>query len=77
MIGTILLFLALLSILVLAHEWGHFAAARKAGMVVEEFGIGFPPRLFSWTSRKGTLWSINLIPIGGFVRIQGEMVTTV
>ncbi len=72
MIGTILLFLALLSILVLAHEWGHFAAARKAGMIVEEFGIGFPPRLFSWTSRKGTLWSINLIPIGGFVRIQGE-----
>ncbi len=72
MIVTILLFLALLSILVLAHEWGHFATARKVGMIVEEFGIGFPPRLFSWTSKTGTVWSINLIPIGGFVRIQGE-----
>lgn len=72
MIGTILLFLALLSILVLAHEWGHFATARKTGMIVEEFGIGFPPKLFSWTDRRGTSWSINLIPIGGFVRIQGE-----
>jgi regulator of sigma E protease len=72
MIGTIILFLVLLSVLVLAHEWGHFAAARKAGMVVEEFGIGFPPRLFSWKSKRGTVWSVNLIPIGGFVRIQGE-----
>ena len=72
MIGTILLFLVLLSVLVLAHEWGHFAAARKAGMKVEEFGIGFPPRLFSWTDSRGTTWSLNLIPIGGFVRIQGE-----
>jgi regulator of sigma E protease len=72
MIGTILLFLVLLSVLVLAHEWGHFAAARKAGMVVEEFGIGFPPRVLSFKSRKGTVWSINLIPLGGFVRIQGE-----
>lgn len=72
MIGTILLFLLILSVLVLAHEWGHFATARKAKMVVEEFGIGFPPKLFSWTSSSGTVWSINLIPIGGFVRIQGE-----
>ncbi len=72
MVLTILLFLALLSVLVIAHEWGHFTAARKAGMIVEEFGIGFPPRLFSWKSSKGTVWSINLVPIGGFVRIQGE-----
>lgn len=72
MIGTILLFLVLLSVLVLAHEWGHFIAARKSGMVVEEFGIGFPPRLFSWTDSRGTRWSVNLIPLGGFVRIQGE-----
>jgi len=72
MISTILLFLVLLSVLVLAHEWGHFSAARKSGMVVEEFGIGFPPKLFSWKDKKGTVWSVNLIPIGGFVRIQGE-----
>lgn len=72
MILTIILFLALLSLLVLVHEWGHFAAARRAGMVVEEFGIGFPPKIFSWTDKKGTVWSLNAFPIGGFVRIQGE-----
>lgn len=72
MILTILLFLGLLSVLVLAHEWGHYAAAKKAGMIVEEFGIGFPPRVFSWKGKGGTLWSLNLIPLGGFVRIQGE-----
>lgn len=72
MIGTILIFIVILSVLVLAHEWGHFTAARRTGMVVEEFGIGFPPKLFSWTDKKGTKWSINLVPIGGFVRIQGE-----
>lgn len=72
MIGTIILFLVLLSVLVIAHEWGHFAAARKSGMTVEEFGLGFPPRLFSFKDKKGTTWSVNLIPLGGFVRIQGE-----
>ena len=72
MFWTILLFLALLSVLVLVHEWGHFFAARRSGMTVEEFGIGFPPRIFGWKSKKGTLWSVNLIPLGGFVKIKGE-----
>lgn len=72
MFFTILLFLALLSALVLVHEFGHFIAARKSGMTVEEFGLGFPPRLFGWKSKKGTLWSVNLIPLGGFVKIKGE-----
>ncbi len=72
MFWTILLFLALLSVLVLVHELGHYIAARKAGMTVEEFGIGFPPRLFSWKAKTGTVWSINAIPLGGFVRIKGE-----
>ena len=72
MFWTILLFLALLSALVLVHEWGHYIAARKAGMTVEEFGIGFPPKLFSWKAKTGTTWSINAIPLGGFVKIKGE-----
>jgi regulator of sigma E protease len=41
-------------------------------MTVEEFGIGFPPRIFGWKSKKGTLWSVNVIPLGGFVKIKGE-----
>ncbi len=69
---SLLIFLALISALVLAHEFGHYAFARRAGMRVEEFGIGFPPRLFGKKDAHGTLWSINLIPLGGFVRIQGE-----
>lgn len=72
MIFTIFLFLALLSLLVLVHEWGHFFAARRSGMAVEEFGIGFPPRLFGWKGKKGMLWSVNAIPLGGFVKIKGE-----
>jgi len=68
---TILLFIVSLSVLIIAHELGHFMAARRAGMKVEEFGIGFPPRV--WGKKKGgVLYSINLLPIGGFVRILGE-----
>lgn len=72
MIWTILLFLLVLSVLVIAHEWGHYFAARKMGVAVEEFGLGFPPRLFSWKDKKGMLWTFNLIPLGGFVKIKGE-----
>ncbi len=71
MILTILLFLLILSLLVFVHELGHFLVARACGMHVEEFGFGFPPRAFG--VRKGkTLYSLNWIPIGGFVRIKGE-----
>src|SRR3989344_2431069 len=68
---SILIFLLVLFVLVLVHEWGHFIVAKKTGMRVDEFGIGFPPKLFS--VRKGeTEYSFNLFPIGGFVRIFGE-----
>lgn len=68
---SVLLFLAVLFVLVLVHEYGHFIAARKTGMRVDEFGIGFPPRLFAW--RRGeTLYTFNAIPLGGFVKIFGE-----
>lgn len=71
MIITILAFIIVLSILVLIHELGHFLVAKKLGIKVEEFGFGFPPRLFG--VKKGeTLYSINLLPVGGFVKLYGE-----
>ena len=71
MILTVLLFIAILSVLVFVHELGHFLMARACGMKVEEFGFGFPPKAFG-IRRGDTLYSINWIPIGGFVRIKGE-----
>src|SRR3989344_9447532 len=68
---TLLLFILILGVLVLAHEWGHFIVARHNGLTVEEFGFGFPPRIFSWKSGE-TIYSINLLPLGGFVKILGE-----
>lgn len=68
---TVLVFVGLLLVLVLAHEWGHFFAARRAGCRVEEFAFGFPPRLFTW-QRGGVRYSLNLLPIGGYVKIEGE-----
>lgn len=61
----------ILAFLILIHEFGHFITARRAGMRVEEFGIGLPPRI--WGKQRGdTIWSINAIPMGGFVRVLGE-----
>ncbi len=71
MILNIIIFIAVLALLVLVHEFGHFLAAKKFKMYVEEFGFGFPPKIKSW--KKGeTTWSINSIPLGGFVKIAGE-----
>lgn len=73
---TIITFILILAVLVLVHEFGHFWTARKFGCKVEEFGFGFPPRLFSWRRKKegsdGTLYTLNLLPLGGFVRLKGE-----
>jgi regulator of sigma E protease len=71
MILTLIIFIAILAVLILVHELGHFIAAKKSGVKVEEFGLGFPPRIFG--VRKGeTLYSLNWIPLGGFVKIYGE-----
>lgn len=68
---SVLIFLLVLFVLILVHEWGHYIAAKKTGMRVDEFAIGFPPKLFS--VKKGeTEYSFNALPIGGFVRIFGE-----
>jgi len=88
MITTILIFIVVLAILVFVHEFGHFIVARKSGMKVDEFGFGFPPRIAGIQKIDGklkmvwghkaplnpeqTVYSINLIPLGGFVKIVGE-----
>lgn len=87
---TLLIFLAVLSVLVFVHEFGHFITAKRAGLRVDEFGFGFPPRVVGlqkinarrrivWGARAsdelregGTIYSINALPFGGFVKIKGE-----
>ena len=69
---TIVLFLVVLGGLVLVHELGHFITARLAGVRVLEFGIGFPPRAKVLRSSGETLYTLNWLPIGGFVKLEGE-----
>lgn len=68
---TIIIFLIVLGVLIFSHELGHFLMAKRAGVRVDEFGLGFPPRLMGF-KRGGTLYSLNIIPFGGFVKIYGE-----
>lgn len=68
---SIVIFIVILLVLVLVHEFGHFFTAKKFGIRVDEFGFGFPPKLFG--IKKGeTEYTFNLLPIGGFVKIFGE-----
>lgn len=68
---TAIVFVLIFSVLILVHEFGHFIMAKRAGIKVEEFGFGLPPRI--WGKKKGeTIYSINAIPFGGFVRMLGE-----
>lgn len=67
---TFAIFLLIISVLIFVHEFGHFIAAKRSGIGVEEFGFGYPPRL--WGKKiRGTIYSVNLFPVGGFVRIAG------
>lgn len=85
---TVLVFIIILGLLVFVHEFGHFLVARRNGVFAEEFGFGFPPRIFGlykakngkrklvWGSKdmksENTIYSVNWIPLGGFVKILGE-----
>ncbi|MFA6193573.1 MAG: RIP metalloprotease RseP [Parcubacteria group bacterium] len=85
---TVLIFIIILGLLVFVHELGHFLVARRNGVMAEEFGFGFPPRIFGlykakngkrrmvWGSKNvestDTIYSVNWIPLGGFVKIMGE-----
>ena len=71
MLIGIIVVIIFLSVFVLIHELGHFLAAKKFGLLVEEFGFGLPPRI--WGKKIGeTIYSINALPFGGFVKIYGE-----
>ncbi|HBO59048.1 MAG TPA: RIP metalloprotease RseP [Alphaproteobacteria bacterium] len=65
-------FLFVLSLVVIVHEFGHFQAARSCGVKVDEFSVGFGKTLWSRTDKKGTLWKVCLIPLGGYVKMLGD-----
>ncbi len=65
-------FLTILTILVFVHELGHYLIARRNGVRIEVFSIGFGPEIYGWTDRVGTRWKISAIPLGGYVKMFGE-----
>jgi regulator of sigma E protease len=65
-------FLVILTVLVFVHELGHFWIARRAGVRVQTFSIGFGPELFGWTDRSNTRWKISALPLGGYVKMFGD-----
>jgi len=68
----VVLFLFVLTVLVYVHEWGHYWVARKNGVRVEVFSIGFGPEIYGWTNEAGTRWKISAIPLGGYVKMLGQ-----
>ncbi|MBI3742018.1 MAG: RIP metalloprotease RseP [Chloroflexi bacterium] len=74
---NLIIFAATLGILVFVHEFGHFIVAKRLGIPVLEFGFGFPPRVFRFAKRAETEYTLNAIPVGGFVRMHGEEDPTV
>ena len=70
--GTLLAFLLVLSVLVFVHEFGHYFVARRCGVRVETFSIGFGREIFGRTDRAGTRWKFSLIPLGGYVKMYGD-----
>jgi regulator of sigma E protease len=72
-IEKVVTYLAMLSVLVVLHEFGHYIVARRSGVRVNEFAVGMGPKLLGWTSPKtGTLYSVRALPIGGYCAMQGE-----
>ncbi|ELK44778.1 RIP metalloprotease RseP [Halobacillus sp. BAB-2008] len=68
---TVIAFILMFGLLVFVHEWGHLIFAKRAGMLAREFAIGFGPKIFAFT-RNETLYTIRLLPVGGYVRVAGE-----
>jgi regulator of sigma E protease len=69
---TIVVFLVVLTVLVFVHELGHYLVARRNGVRIEVFSIGFGPELFGWNDRAGTRWKFSAIPLGGYVKMFGD-----
>lgn len=72
LINYFLPFVLILSVLVFVHEWGHFWVARRNGVRVTDFSIGFGPELFGWTDAHKTRWKLSVIPLGGYVKMLGD-----
>jgi regulator of sigma E protease len=70
---TVAAFLVLIGTLVVVHELGHYLVGRWFGVKAEKFSIGFGPQLFGWTDKRGTLWRVGALPLGGFVQFAGDM----
>src|SRR5437870_4745644 len=68
----VVVFLVVLTVLVFVHELGHYLIARRNGVRVEVFSIGFGPELFGWWDRAGTRWKFSTIPLGGYVKMFGD-----
>src|SRR6185437_15763997 len=70
--GYIVPFLIVLTVLVFVHELGHYLVARRNGVRIETFSIGFGPELFGWNDRAGTRWKVSAVPLGGYVKMFGD-----
>ncbi len=66
-------FIFVLSLLVFVHEWGHYIVAKMCGVKVESFSIGFGPEIFGVNDKHGTRWKLSIIPLGGYVKLFGDM----
>lgn len=76
LIGTIVPFLIVLTVVVFVHEMGHYLVGRWCGIGVDAFSVGFGPEVFGYTAAKGTRWKLSAIPLGGYVKFRGEMTVT-
>ena len=76
LIGTIIPFLFVLTVVVFVHEMGHYLIGRWCGIGVRAFSIGFGPELFGFNDRHGTRWKLSAIPLGGYVKFVGDMAVT-
>ena len=72
LVWTLLAFVLALSIIVAVHEYGHYIVGRWTGIHAEVFSLGFGPKLFGWTDRRGTHWQIAALPFGGYVKFKGD-----
>ena len=70
--NQILFFLLVITPIVFIHELGHYWVARRSGVIVDVFSIGFGPELYAWTDKQGTRWRIGALPLGGFVKMRGD-----
>src|SRR6202789_1422318 len=65
-------FIIVISVVVFVHLFGHYWVARRCGVKIETFSIGFGPEIFGWTDKHGTRWKVSLLPLGGFLKMFGD-----